>query len=73
MIFGAASFEIELRRIAGELAIDADALVDRWRRRSEVSIAAGRSQKWAQQEAFDHFVADARERRRVFDRIKRKR
>jgi len=73
VIFGAASFELELRRHAGELRIDADALVARWRARVERSVDAGRTQKWAHQEAFDHVSHDAKKRRAVIDRVRSKR
>lgn len=73
MIFGAASYEIELRRVALELRIDGDALVERWRRRAEKSIDAGKTQKWAHQEAYDHVCHEARRRRADADKLRRKR
>ena len=61
-----------LRDEAARLQIDADALVDRWERRVEVSISAGRSQRDAQQEAYQHELGEARRKRMAIDKLRSK-
>lgn len=62
-----------LRDVAAELRIDADALVDRWRRRVEHQVSAGVSQTDAENEAFRNVTTDARRRRTEIDRWARRR
>jgi len=70
--FDAARICQALRDEAARLQIDANALVQRWERRVEVSISAGRSQRDAQAEAYQHEVGEARKRRADIAKVRSK-